>query len=263
MDKITAAVSSADRSWQTVSLLAHIWVGHPAATNVEGFSSLLRREGLDPWKSDDSLDLRVQVRFWARRDDSREVRGTPNAPTAQSSATLDEIKAFRLEVLTKDDSSKPVLTVVRNPPKWWTYHFPSEVIYNNGDDTRSRAHAGWIASFLTPSEAARNCTLMARGQGTVAGRPVWHVRAIPRDRTLPPPAVFDVWATPGVWSLDEFDVAVDRERGTFLRVSARGPSGPVRIGEVEQIVFDSAIDAALFTFDVPPGVRVVPSHRLV
>jgi hypothetical protein len=103
-----------------------------------------------------------------------------------------------------------------------------------------------------PSNALLMVSLEPLGRATHAGREAIRVKAWPKDDIDPNHPLSELlWA----WA-DEYELLVDAERGSMLRVAAWIDGRQLMIREVTQVVFDETIPDDIFEFTPPPGVKI-------
>jgi hypothetical protein len=150
---------------------------------------------------------------------------------------------------------------------WWSIQ-DDEVATNGGDPSHSHG-LGTSVHLVDPAPWTLAASILVpRGESTVAGRRCLHAELRPRQPSLlddRPSAPWD----PGAGH----EIDVDRERGVVLRRTRLLDGEPYAIEGFTEIAFDEALDAALFSFEPPPGVEVhvtttrpmapVPLHEVV
>lgn len=106
----------------------------------------------------------------------------------------------------------------------------------------------WVAAvsdLLVPRGLSAEHRLRVVGDGEVAGRPCWRVRAM---AVLDPPPVRD----------SEGDLLVDQQTGLVLSQVWRRQGAPISSAEMTRLDIDGPAQPELFMFTPPPGTGVTP-----
>jgi len=146
--------------------------------------------------------------------------------------------------------------LVRRGELWWRYSSRNGAISNEREEDRHVSTGGLSETFgvlWEPWQVAGNLELEPAGETEVAGRGAWLVHARPRPDTDGRSA-FDLHAL-GMGA-DEYELAVDRERGILLRVASRHGGLDFSVMEVEHVELDEPIADEVFVFEAPDGVVV-------
>ena len=147
-----------------------------------------------------------------------------------------------------------MVTVVFEGSTWWNIS-PHGARTNEGEpDVRHGVGPGY--PLTDPARLASTLDLVASGTTEVAGREALLMTGTPRregrdflDEFEAKDALDDL----GGSGADEFELAVDVERGVILRTEARLEGQPFNIIEFIEIAFDETLPADAFTLGVPPG----------
>jgi hypothetical protein len=133
---------------------------------------------------------------------------------------------------------------------WWRYDPYNGALSNEDDPETGNGIGNEFPWLLDPAPAIGVLDYAEIVPGRRAGRAVWHIRAIPRDRDD-----FGLGRL-GFPGADELLIDVDAEYGSFLRIECRFEGQPFMISEVEQVAFGEQFPEGTFTFTPPPGVRI-------
>jgi outer membrane lipoprotein-sorting protein len=145
---------------------------------------------------------------------------------------------------------------VRDGERWWMYS-PESGARSNEDDLSFGSGVGQqYEHFLDPSVLIPGLIFEPLDETSVAGRRAVRVSARPRgDRSDSLHQVLRL----GVGA-DEYELAIDAERGVLLRALARIDGEEFSLHEVTEIAFDEPFAPETFVF-VPPAGEVVCGVR--
>jgi outer membrane lipoprotein-sorting protein len=145
---------------------------------------------------------------------------------------------------------------IRDGERWWMYS-PEFGARSNEDDVRVGSGFGQqYEHFLDPSVLIPELIFEPLDETNVAGRPALRVSGRPRGgRRDSPHQMLRL----GVGA-DEYELAVDAERGVLLRTLARVDGDEFSVHEVTEIAFDESFAPETFVF-VPPAGEVVRGVR--
>jgi outer membrane lipoprotein-sorting protein len=145
---------------------------------------------------------------------------------------------------------------VRDGERWWMYS-PESGARSNEDDLSFGSGVGQqYEHFLDPSGLIPGLTFEPLDETIVAGRRALRVFARPRGgKSDSPHQVLRL----GVGA-DEYELAVDVERGVLLRALARVDGEEFSVHEVTEIAFDESFAPETFVF-VPPAGEVIRGVR--
>ncbi|MFN8188284.1 MAG: hypothetical protein U0R69_14540 [Gaiellales bacterium] len=180
--------------------------------------------------------------------------GPVDEPGPESSETLERIwfelpdrARSETEHVYRSHTSRS--TVVIQGDTWWSLQ-DGEAATNAGDP-RHQHGLGSSVQLLAPTTwALASSTLVPLGATTVAGRPCLRAEVRPQPWSVLSDYQFAVVDGAGQ------EIDVDSERGVVLRHTQLLDGEPYAIEEFTEIVFDEALDPALFRFEPPPGVEV-------
>jgi hypothetical protein len=140
---------------------------------------------------------------------------------------------------------------VRDGASWW-YGHPAHGWYSNEDDPSSQAQIGDEALLLLdPSPLVGALRFEVGGREMIAGREAFCLRGKLRVNPVHPFALR--YLQVGIVPPDEFEYAVDAERGLLLRQTVLVNGDPYWRREVAEIAFDEEFPED--TFDAPCGDR--------
>jgi outer membrane lipoprotein-sorting protein len=146
--------------------------------------------------------------------------------------------------------------LVRRDELWWRYSSRSGAMSNEREEDRQVGTGGLADSYgdlWEPWRIAGHLVLEVTGETEQAGRKAWLVRAVPR----PDPDGRSAFELHGLGTgADEYELAVDKERGVLLRVRSSFRGEDFSRIEVEAVDFDTPIADEVFVFEAPEGVRV-------
>jgi outer membrane lipoprotein-sorting protein len=145
---------------------------------------------------------------------------------------------------------------IRDGERWWMYS-PESGARSNEDDERVGSGVGQqYEHFLDPSVLIPDLIFESLDETNVAGRRALRVSARPRGGTRDiPHQVMRLGM-----GADEYELAVDAERGVLLRALARVDGDEFSVHEVTEIAFDESFAPETFVF-VPPEGEVVRGVR--
>lgn len=154
------------------------------------------------------------------------------------------------------DGERVASTSVIDGERWWT-HDPI-----HGFTTSDRR--GWSLQIpdldlLDPWQLASDFDFEVRGRGAHAGREAINALATARKPRLGYRRPFSLWTPKG----EEYDIAVDLERGVVLRAAALLDRVPFEVAEITEIAFDEDFDADLFRLEPPPEDERWSRHALL
>jgi outer membrane lipoprotein-sorting protein len=147
---------------------------------------------------------------------------------------------------------------VRVGSRWWAYDRWNGAITNEGEEGVGSGVGDTFGAWLEPASILGLLELEPLGDGKVAAR-----QAITARATRPTAGMSDEddleWSLHrlGV-SAEEYELAIDSERGVILRLEARHGGEPYFVGEAESVAFDEPIAAETFVFTPPEGEEVRP-----
>jgi outer membrane lipoprotein-sorting protein len=162
-----------------------------------------------------------------------------------------------------ESDAKHARTTVVDGELWWMYMPEWGAISNVELSDEERAHhvVGRGESFRPALDPSGLIGVLDIDGVEVEGVRLC-VRARPRDDLDGPSAHFRLRLAVGA---DAYELLVDRERGTVLRLAAYLDGEEIAVTEVEEVVFDEDFPEATFVFVPPPGEGVRPpemvSHR--
>lgn len=148
-------------------------------------------------------------------------------------------------------------TTVKVGEGWWTFDEHWGARSNEGSEEVSTSVAQF-SGWLEPAKLLGSLRFEPLGPATVAGRAALQTVARPPERSPLDDDRFD-------WELhrlgaeaEEYELAVDLETGTLLRVEARFRGEPFLIGEAEVVAFDEELPPQTFVFTPPKGEEIQP-----
>ncbi len=162
-----------------------------------------------------------------------------------------------------ESDAKPARTTVIDGELWWMYMPEWGAISNVelSDEERARHVVGRGESFRPALDPSGLIGVLEIDSVEVEVDRL-HVRARPRDDLDGSWAHFQLRLAVGA---DAYELVVDRERGTVLRLVAYLEGEEIAVTEVEELAFDEDFPAGTFVFVPPPGEEVrapeTASHR--
>ena len=148
-----------------------------------------------------------------------------------------------------DDEGRTRLGV-RDGDTWWIWDDYSGAITNDGDAHHQAGIGQQVEWLLDPGPLLAVLRFGSVRRATVGGRDAFVVRAVERaagDRlvliTLP-------------FGYDEYELAVDAERGVVLRAACLLDGREVTVFEMVELAFDEEFPADTFVFAPPAGETV-------
>jgi outer membrane lipoprotein-sorting protein len=139
--------------------------------------------------------------------------------------------------------------------RWWSYDRWNGAITNEGQEEVGSGVGEAFSGWLEPASVLGLLEFEPLGEGEVASRRTLNARAI---RATPGIAVdHDAWELDrlGV-DAEEYELALDAERGVILRLEARHRGQPFFIGEARTVEFDQPLAEEIFVFRAPEGEEV-------
>ena len=112
---------------------------------------------------------------------------------------------------------------------------------------------GAVAMLLDPLPLLASLRLEVQGTVRWESRP-----AVELSGTLRPGMGHRLFGAGLVDWADRCDLLLDAERGVLLRAAAMLQDQPFAVAEIRELAFDEPLNPALFRFEPPPGVPVVP-----
>jgi len=142
---------------------------------------------------------------------------------------------------------------------WWSYA-PRIGGRSNETDPTVRHGMGPGFPLTDPARFVDALDLVAGPVQEVAGRNAQILNGLPSlggrdDRLVEQFAAEDARDDLGSAGAEEFELAIDVERGVVLRSEAKRHGQPFRIIEFVEVFFDEEFPADTFTLDVPPGTE--------
>jgi outer membrane lipoprotein-sorting protein len=159
------------------------------------------------------------------------------------------------EEFDSEDFGAPL--VVQVGKRWWSYDRWNGAITNEGEEEVGGGAGEQFSGWLEPASVLGLLEFEPLGEGEVAGRRTLNARAI---RATPGIAVdHDAWGLHrlGV-DAEQYELALDAERGVILRLEARHRGQPFFIGEARTVEFDQPLAEEIFVFRAPEGEEVRP-----
>jgi outer membrane lipoprotein-sorting protein len=159
------------------------------------------------------------------------------------------------EEFDSEDFGAPL--VVQVGKRWWSFDRWNGAITNEGEEDVGGGAGEQFSGWLEPASVLGLLEFEALGEGEVAGRRTLNARAI---RATPGIAVdHDAWGLHrlGV-DAEQYELALDAERGVILRLEARHRGQPFFIGEARTVEFDQPLAEEIFVFRAPEGEEVRP-----
>jgi outer membrane lipoprotein-sorting protein len=152
-------------------------------------------------------------------------------------------------------------TVVKVGERWWAYDEYGGARSNEGEEDVG-IDVGRFSGWLEPAKLLGSLRFKPMGTTEVAGRAALRALAtLPDEPSLDDDDHRD-------WELhmlgaeaEEYELAVDQEMGTLLRVEARFGGQPTLIGEAEVVAFDEDFPPETFVFTPPEGEEIQPFER--
>ena len=133
---------------------------------------------------------------------------------------------------------------------WWSWS-EDEGALSNEDDEVQMTVGGELAPLLEPWRLVAALELEPRGEAEVAGRRALLAAATPRPAD---PMADDGWVLHQIgFGADAWALAIDRERGTLLRVESCRAGAAFSRSELVEIAFDERLDDDVFVFTSPDG----------
>jgi outer membrane lipoprotein-sorting protein len=174
--------------------------------------------------------------------------GEPEASTREGIVRLWFEKPHRVREEREGDLGGAVLGI-RDGGRWWMYS-PDFGARSNEDAPEVGSGVGQqYEHFLDPSPLIPALAFELSDETEVAGRRALQVLARPRgDAPDLRHTLFRLAA-----GADEYELAVDRERGVLLRAVARFGGEVFSLHEVTEIAFDEPFAPETFVFVPPPG----------
>jgi outer membrane lipoprotein-sorting protein len=147
------------------------------------------------------------------------------------------------------------LTAVFHGPIWWSMSPHMGARTNEGEpDVRHGTGPGY--PLTDPARLASALDLVVRDTANIAGREALLMTGTPRrgsggllNQLAEEEALDDL----GGSGADEFEVAVDVERGVILRAEARLEAQPFHVIKFIEVEFDEPLPADTFSMNLPPG----------
>jgi outer membrane lipoprotein-sorting protein len=140
--------------------------------------------------------------------------------------------------------------------RWWMYS-PESGARSNEDDVSFGSGVGQqYEPFLDPSVLSPGLIFEPLDETFVAGRRALRVSARPRGRKRGSPHQVLLLGV----GADEYELAIDGERGVLLRTQARIDGEEFSLHEVTEIAFDESFAPETFVF-VPPAGEIVRGVR--
>jgi outer membrane lipoprotein-sorting protein len=181
--------------------------------------------------------------------------GEPESETREGIVRLWFEKPLRVREEREGDLGGAVLGI-RDGERWWMYS-PDFGARSNEDDLEVGSGVGQqYEHFLDPSPLIPALAFELSDETEVAGRRALQVLARPRGHE--PDTRHTLFRLAA--GADEYELAVDGERGVLLRAIARWDGEPFSLHDVTEIAFDEPFAAETFVFVHPPG-EVVRAAR--
>lgn len=134
---------------------------------------------------------------------------------------------------------------VRDDDRWWQVDAQGDIrsgIVNASESTGIGERFTWLLDAATLLGVV---SFQPLGEGSVAGRATWRVRARPRNNA----GAGRIVPLFGLGGVGVYDLDIDAERGVILRVEARIDEEPFVIREVVEIAFGEVFHASTFSMD--------------
>ena len=182
------------------------------------------------------------TRTWGRKEDARSTKHPKPTGRLASWERTSKLWANNPTQFRQDDTSRLVVRLLNKIKVFRAFKaYTNAGLYEDAEYAiiaQTRLDPSWLISALWMEPAGRTIH---------TGRDAIRVRAEPVDDD-------DIrwYAWKGA---DEFDLLVDAERGTLLRIGARERGAEFAGIEVTSIEFDSPIPDSVFAFSPPPSKR--------
>jgi len=213
------------------------------------------------WR-DEEAQAEARRRHHSARGAGSVVSLGPRSPAAPETERFSRIwvqppSRSRYESYHRD--GEPRLTKIVNGDRFWTNNLDRPLVVTNVQADQTVVASPQYTRYYQdgkdiydPSNALLMVSLEPLGRATHAGREAIRVKAWPKDDIDPNHPLSELlWA----WA-DEYELLVDAERGSMLRVAAWIDGRQLMIREVTQVVFDETIPDDIFEFTPPPGVKI-------
>ena len=188
------------------------------------------------------------MRTWGRKEETRSPE--PPKPTGRQASweRTSKIWANNPTHFRQDDTSRLIVRLLNKIKVFRAFK-----AYTDAGLYEDAEYAIIAQTPLDPSWLISALWMEPAGRTIHAGREAIRVRAEPVDDD---DIRWYAWS-----SADEFELLVDAERGTLLRIGARERGAEFAGIEVTSIEFDSPIPDAVFAFSPPPSKRQRNTHR--
>jgi outer membrane lipoprotein-sorting protein len=213
--------------------------------------------------------LRATVREWYHAEDARRAgeryAATPDGREEGWADLLDQREehggwqsresVLRLWVEKPDrvreerEGGAPGLEIgIRDGELWWMYD-PEWGVESNEDDPSVGSGVGQgIEHLLDPAPLLGALKFKLLGRSTVAGRDAIRLQAQPRANVGHSFALIQLGR-----EAEEYEVAIDAERGVILREAALSGGREYRVTEMLEVAFDERFPPGTFTLTLPSG----------
>jgi len=142
---------------------------------------------------------------------------------------------------------------VVNGDQWWTFS-PEAGAITNARERKTTSGGSEARALLEPAPILGRFDFHVHDAIEVAGRVCLRVTA---RRRPPAPMEFDYPPFGMISGGDDFELAVDRERGVLLSVTKVVDDEAAEIRAFTEITFDEPIDDSVFHFEPPAGHELV------
>lgn len=146
---------------------------------------------------------------------------------------------------------------IRDGESWWMYDSGGEVHSNEGEPEVGSSVGHEFRHLLDPSMLLGSLRFELLGEATVARRPAVALRARPRSASGASAAgmLLDPMA-------QDFELAVDRQRGVILRMAARFEGEAYSVTETNEVAFDEPLADDTFVLRLPSGELPTRAHKI-
>ena len=203
---------------------------------------------------------RAFVRYAEERGGTMYAQITTLGRAPETYETLTRIwseKPDRVREEREGEHAAPELGI-RDGRRWWMYGAEIGAV-SNDDDTSVGSGVGEAHRYLfEPARLLGALELEPLDRVEVAGRAAIRARATARPHDERDSELALGYLGHGA---DEYELAVDAERGVLLRTTALLDGEPFAVAEVPELAFDEEFPRETFVFVPPPGADVRPAGR--